>query len=114
MPPVFGPRSPSPMRLKSRAGARATAVSPSHKAGDERRLRADDDELRVFALRQGDEARDVGDADVEAPRVALDAGVAGCADQPRALGRARQRADDRVLAAPAADDEDDGTLGPGG
>ena len=32
MPPVLGPASPSPARLKSCAGARATAVRPSHTA----------------------------------------------------------------------------------
>ena len=32
MPPVFGPVSPSPMRLKSRAGASGSARSPSHSA----------------------------------------------------------------------------------
>ena len=32
MPPVFGPASPSPTRLKSCAGARGTAVVPSHTA----------------------------------------------------------------------------------
>ena len=30
MPPVLGPASPSPMRLKSWAGARGTARVPSH------------------------------------------------------------------------------------
>ena len=32
MPPVLGPVSPSPMRLKSRAGASGSARSPSHSA----------------------------------------------------------------------------------
>ena len=32
MPPVFGPMSPSPMRLWSWASGRATAVVPSHRA----------------------------------------------------------------------------------
>ena len=32
MPPVFGPSSPSPTRLKSWAGASATARAPSHTA----------------------------------------------------------------------------------
>ena len=35
MPPVFGPVSPSPMRLKSRAGASGSAVSPSHSASSD-------------------------------------------------------------------------------
>ena len=35
MPPVFGPVSPSPMRLKSRAGASGTARSPSQSASTE-------------------------------------------------------------------------------
>ena len=35
MPPVFGPVSPSPMRLKSRAGASGIAFSPSHSASSE-------------------------------------------------------------------------------
>ena len=35
MPPVFGPTSPSPIRLKSRAGASATARSPSQTASSE-------------------------------------------------------------------------------
>ncbi len=34
MPPVFGPVSPSPTRLWSRDGARATARSPSHSGED--------------------------------------------------------------------------------
>ena len=35
MPPVFGPSSPSKARLKSCAGARATARAPSHTASSE-------------------------------------------------------------------------------
>ena len=35
MPPVFGPVSPSPIRLKSRAGASGIARSPSHSASSE-------------------------------------------------------------------------------
>ena len=35
MPPVFGPVSPSPMRLKSCAGAIGTARSPSHSASSD-------------------------------------------------------------------------------
>ena len=35
MPPVFGPVSPSPIRLKSRAGASGTAPTPSHSASSE-------------------------------------------------------------------------------
>ena len=35
MPPVLGPRSPSPTRLKSWAGGRSTAVVPSHTASTE-------------------------------------------------------------------------------
>ena len=35
MPPVFGPTSPSPSRLWSRAGASGTTVSPSHSASSD-------------------------------------------------------------------------------
>ena len=35
MPPVLGPVSPSPMRLKSRAGASGSARSPSQSASTE-------------------------------------------------------------------------------
>ena len=35
MPPVFGPVSPSPIRLKSRAGASGSAVSPSQIASSD-------------------------------------------------------------------------------
>ena len=35
MPPVLGPESPSPMRLKSRAGASGSARSPSQRASSE-------------------------------------------------------------------------------
>ena len=35
MPPVFGPVSPSPTRLKSCAGSSGTAVTPSHTANSE-------------------------------------------------------------------------------
>ena len=35
MPPVFGPVSPSPTRLKSCAGSNGTAVTPSHTANSE-------------------------------------------------------------------------------
>ena len=43
---------------------------------------------------------------VERLRLRADPGVAGHAQQLRALRRARQRADERVLAAARADDED--------
>ena len=49
---------------------------------------------------------DVVGGDVEQPRVRRDAGVAGRAEQLGALRRAGERADERVLAAAGADDED--------
>ena len=54
----------------------------------------------------------IADVGVERLRLRADPGVAGHAQQLRALRRARQRADQRVLAAARADDEDpDGGFG---
>ena len=57
-------------------------------------FRADDDEVHVLHAR--------------GRRVLRDARVAGVAEHLRLLRRAQERADDRVLAAPAADDQNFG------
>ena len=56
--------------------------------------------------RRGDDRVDVVGGDIEAAGVGGDPGVAGRAEQLRRVRRAGQRADDRVLAPAAADDED--------
>jgi hypothetical protein len=76
------------------------------KAFDKRRLGADHDEVDALGARGVDQALEVVDGDVQQPGVGGDPGVAGRAQQLRALRRAGQRAQDRVLAPARADDED--------
>jgi hypothetical protein len=75
-------------------------------AGDERGLGADDDEVDALVAGGVHERLEVVDAGVDRAGVGGDAGVAGRAQQGRRLRRARQRADERVLAPARADDED--------
>ena len=78
MPPVLGPRSPSKIRLKSRAGAIAIARSPSHSAT----AKAPPDEMLLDEHRVGLEAA----PDEQAlERCARLAGVGG--DEHDALAR---------------------------
>ena len=74
-------------------------------ASDERRLGTDDGEIDTLARDRLDDPADVFDADVEQPRIARDPRVARSTQQLGALGRARKRPHDRVLAPPGADDE---------
>ena len=75
-------------------------------AGDERRLRPDHDELDArVACRGGERGRVVGGR-VERARVAPDPRVARRAQHLGRLRGAQQRADERVLPAARADDED--------
>ena len=73
---------------------------------DERHLGPDDDEVDGFVARRRDQRVEIIDGDLEQPRIGGDAGVAGRAEQLRPLRRARERADERVLATPGADDKD--------
>ena len=71
---------------------------------DERRFGSDDDEIDPFVASRGDDPVDVIGADVEAPGIIGDAGVSWRTKGLRGGSRAAQGADDRVLAAAAADD----------
>ena len=89
-------------RAAARVGPKAAmprAASSVDEAGDERRLGPDDDEVdALVARRAAAMPADVVDADVEQAGVGGDPGVAGRAEDLGRLRRARERADDRVLA----------------
>ena len=75
-------------------------------AGDERRLRPDDDEVDAGIARRGGERRGIAGRRVEHPRVAPDPCVPRHAQHLGRLRGAQQRADERVLAPAGPDDED--------
>ena len=77
-----------------------------HEAGDEWRLGTDNRQLHLLARDRRGDPVDVLRGDVEQPRVLRDTGVARRAEQLRALRRARERADDRVLTPTRADHQD--------
>ena len=77
---------------------------------DQRRLGPDDDEVGLLLARRRDDAFGVLGGDLEAAGVGRDPGIARSAQHLARLRRARERAHDRVLASPAADDQDLQTL----
>ena len=85
--------------------AQALGLERVHNARDERGLRADDRQVRVFLGRQAHDALDILGRNVDAARVSGDARVAGRAQHLRSPRAAQQRADDRVLAPAAAGDQ---------
>ena len=96
-----------------RRGARPEAGDPrlGHsigKAGDERRLGPDDDEVDgLVAGRRNQPFVVVGRSDGQQPwRRASMPGLPGAASSSGRCGERAERADDRVLAAARADDED--------
>ena len=94
---------------RSLAGAEGKATARGKRVDEsthQRRLRTDDGEVDVLALDRGQQPLDVVDRDLEQARVRGDARVTRRAQQLRLLGRALQRAHDRVLAPARADDED--------
>ena len=93
-----------------RAGAEAGDSGRGQAVGEtghERRLGPGDDELEASCSRAAaTSAVDVVSGDRQRRHLGRDAGVAGRAQQPRALRRARQGVDERVLTGAPADDED--------
>ena len=97
----------------SRAGSRLgpNTGTPLHlelvdEPGHQRRLGPDDDEVDA-RLRRGGRERDGSPTSASSSsRLRADAGVAGRADELGLLGRAGERAHERVLAPTGADDED--------
>ncbi len=75
--------------------------------GDERRLRADDDEVDLVSPGHLEDRGGVGDPTRQrlAPRDGLDAGVAGCGDDGVDHGVGAETADEGVLTGPGTDDE---------
>ena len=99
----------------SRAAAAPSARTPRSparrqrvdEAGDERRLRPDDDEVDVLALGAASTSPSMSSTPTSTSVASLgDPGVARAREHLGRLRRARQRPDDRVLAPAGADDED--------
>ncbi len=74
--------------------------------GDQRRLRADHDQVDALGRGSRDDSADVLGAEVEAASVGGDPGVAGRTEQLRRATGPRQRLDDRVLPPAASYDQD--------
>ena len=103
---AFDPSSRAAARTRAEDGDAGVAERVGD-ARDERRLRADDDQVGRQRAGQRGDAVDVEHVHGVACRQARDAGVAGRGVQLGHRGRAGERGGQRVLAAAGADDQDD-------
>jgi len=86
-------------------GGQAGLREPIREPGDERRLRPDHGQVDALAPGEVDELAMGVDADVDAARVARDAGIAGCREQRVHQRALRDLPSQRVLSTSPADDE---------
>ncbi len=96
-------------RAASRPGPERRDAAGAQDVGDalgQRRLGADHDEVDVVLAGEGQHLVAVEDVERHAGRLLGDAGVAGRAPEPVALGVLREGPGQRMLAAAAAEDED--------